>query len=176
MTDYCFDPEHPPVEKNLRKADPQIVGDALEVIAAKHGGRLEPPDVVEEAKSPKHPLHFLFEWRDKQAAEQWRLAQARQIIRSVRVAAEPGSNEPPKIAFPNISAPSGRSYRLLSEVLNSRDLQARLLIAAEQELAAFERRYHRLLDVCELVRAARRALFDRRSALGGVDPENRPSI
>lgn len=48
-------------------------------------GRLKPEDVVNEAKKPSSPLHDYFEWDDEKAANEHRLEQARQLIRSVRV-------------------------------------------------------------------------------------------
>ncbi|MEE8568074.1 MAG: hypothetical protein V3S81_05645 [Anaerolineales bacterium] len=41
--------------------------------------------VVEDARDPKSPLHSFFEWDDKKAAHQYRINQARDIIRNVRI-------------------------------------------------------------------------------------------
>jgi len=62
-----------------------VAGLELERIRAQHGGQLSPPDVVHESRPAHAPLHPVFEWDDSTAAEQWRLTQARNIIRSVRV-------------------------------------------------------------------------------------------
>lgn len=48
-------------------------------------GALRAEDVVEEARSAKSPLHDWFEWDDSVAAEQYRLQQARQLVREIRV-------------------------------------------------------------------------------------------
>jgi hypothetical protein len=173
---YTFDPDHPPVEPRLRKADPQKIGDALDKVSKSHGGKLDAPDVVEAAKPKDHVLHPLFDWSDKVAAEQWRLSQARQIIRSIRIV-RMDDDEPLYPAYVSITAKDGRSYRHTNEVLTSRDLQEKVLISAERELQAFERRYSRLLDVCELIRAARQALFNKRTGKppgSTPDDENRP--
>lgn len=48
-------------------------------------GQLTPTIVVEDAKRKESPLHDLFDWNVKEAAEKWWLEQARTIIRSVKV-------------------------------------------------------------------------------------------
>lgn len=55
----------------------------LEAIENEHG-QLRPEDVVNVASRPDHPLHDCFEWDDSVAAEQYRIDQARTLIRSVR--------------------------------------------------------------------------------------------
>ena len=57
----------------------------IERIRAMHGGVLHAEDVLEEAKNPASPLHPMFEWDNNVAAHQWRLEQARSLIREVRV-------------------------------------------------------------------------------------------
>jgi hypothetical protein len=48
-------------------------------------GQVTPRRVIEDAKSPKSPLHELFTWSEGEAAEKWWLHQARLIIGAVRV-------------------------------------------------------------------------------------------
>lgn len=48
-------------------------------------GRLQPADVVTDARDPTSPLHSHFEWDDSVAAERHRLSQARTLIRSVKI-------------------------------------------------------------------------------------------
>lgn len=63
----------------------ETVRQILQAMADASGGRLTPEQVVEAAKHPDHELHAYFDWDDKEAARQWRLDQARTLIRSVRV-------------------------------------------------------------------------------------------
>lgn len=53
--------------------------------ALERSGKLTAHDVVRAARNPESPLHSCFEWDDSKAAEQWRLEQARSLIRSVEV-------------------------------------------------------------------------------------------
>lgn len=48
-------------------------------------GRLLPSDVVEAARDPRSVLHSHFEWDDSKAAHEHRLAQARALIRTIKV-------------------------------------------------------------------------------------------
>jgi len=50
-----------------------------------NGGRLTPSAVVEDAQNEGSPLHAHFEWDDDKAAHSWRLAQARELITSIKV-------------------------------------------------------------------------------------------
>ena len=57
---------------------------ALTELYAKSGS-LTPSALVEAAKDPKSVFHPLFQWDDTQAAEQFRLQQARGILRTYKV-------------------------------------------------------------------------------------------
>src|SRR4029434_7353041 len=48
-------------------------------------GHLHPATVVDDARDPTSPLHDFFEWDDSTAAQQYRLGQARQLIRRVKI-------------------------------------------------------------------------------------------
>lgn len=53
--------------------------------ALKKAGKLTASGVLEMANNPKSPLYRLFEWDDDKAAKQYRLMQARQVIKLVNV-------------------------------------------------------------------------------------------
>jgi hypothetical protein len=62
----------------------------LELIRASAGGTLAPQDVLTDARNPNSPLHDLFLWNDSEAAEAYRLIQAREVVRVVvRMAPRP---------------------------------------------------------------------------------------
>jgi hypothetical protein len=48
-------------------------------------GVLNPEDLLDEASDPTHPLHERFSWDNAEAAQRWRITQAANIIRSVKV-------------------------------------------------------------------------------------------
>ena len=63
-------------------------------------GRLYPDTVVREAESMDSPLHLLLEWDETEAAHQYRLNQARRMIRGIHIRRDPDS--PIEPAFVNI--------------------------------------------------------------------------
>ena len=103
----------------------------LREIAEKHGGNLDPKDVVEEAKASSHPLHDYFEWRDKIAGEQFRIDQARALIRSVRI--EVKTNSAPMRAPQWVRSPDNKpDQRGYVEVTRVVALEARLRIIRQE--------------------------------------------
>lgn len=159
MIRYTFRDDGPVAIKNAAKADPQKIGEALASVARANAGHLTPKAVVEAARNARSPLHKLFEWDDAKAADSWRLEQAREIVRVVRVAED---DEEPMRAFLSISDKEGVSYRTAADVRNSADLQLAVLRQAERDLEAFERRYRDLKDLCEEVSSVRKRISARR--------------
>lgn len=64
-------------------ADAKVIGPVLGSLAEQ--GPVTARDVLETAHSANSPLHKYFEWDDAKAAEQHRLAVARDMVRTVRV-------------------------------------------------------------------------------------------
>jgi hypothetical protein len=153
MTRYAFDGAVP----ERARADPQLIGEALDAIRVKSGGSLHPQDVVASARDPKSVLHAHFEWDDKKAAELHRTDQARALIRSIRVIDEQDDDRA-RPAFLSIRADDGIGYRAYHDVLSSADLRARLLQQAERDLDSWTARYRELREIVELVEPARREL------------------
>ncbi len=60
--------------------NPEIIAE-LKRIAVEHDGILNPKDVVRAARAKSSPLHSQFEWSDAKAGHEYRLWQARQLIR-----------------------------------------------------------------------------------------------
>lgn len=158
---YVF--SEPLTIKNANNADPQTLGEALSDLATKAGGELTPKAVIEAARNPSHVLHKHFEWDDAIAAEKYRQEQAREIIRCIRV--EDNPDDEPARAFLSVTSRGGVSYRTLSDVQQSSDLQLAVLKAAERDLDAFERRYRELTEICDLVRAAKSSVRKRREKI-----------
>ena len=81
-TQYCYSEG---IEDAIRFGiDPQAAGEELERIKVRDG-TIGASAVVNEARPEDAVLHPAFEWADPVAAEQYRLIQARQLIKRVRV-------------------------------------------------------------------------------------------
>lgn len=156
MIRYTFRDDAPLCIKAADKADPQVIGEALQEISSANRGRLEPEAVWKAAKARGHPLHKHFEWDVQKAAEAHWTDQARGLIRIIRIE-EPEQADPVR-AFLSVRDETGTAYRPTASIRRSADMQAALLKQAERDLDAFERRYRSLADICAIVVEAREAI------------------
>lgn len=135
-----------------------IIIQELNRIASKSGGILKPEIVVEEAKSEDSPLHSRFTWDDSEAAHQYRLEQARRLIR-VTVQFIPNvSNEPERIwvSLKQDQNNEGGGYRTLVSVLSDVELRKQLLKEAMEDMDRFEEKYSHLNELSEIFKAMKR--------------------
>jgi hypothetical protein len=135
----------------------QRIENCLRQIAAKHHGMLAPEDVVDEAKSQKHPLHAKFQWDNTQAAHEYRLWQARQLIRvCVEVVASGLDPSPVFVSVSTDRGHAGGGYRVTADVMSDAELRNQLLKDALFELNCFQRKYAQLRELAEVFSAARK--------------------
>lgn len=122
----------------------------------KHG-ELTPHIVVEEARPAYGPLHDRFEWDDAVAGEEYRLIQAAQLIRSVRIEfTQPGDTERRHVRGWTAVRHSGDAtktgYVPTEEVVNDEIAMKILLKQCEREIADLRRKYGHLAEFAELVK------------------------
>jgi hypothetical protein len=124
----------------------RIVGEHLMALSAKLGrelGAITADDVVEDARNPSSPLHKYFQWDDKIAADNWRRAQARILLSSIRYRVSEG--EPKKIGFINVRVDSvGRSYVPMNLAEHHAGLVRQAREGALHGLRAWQTRYGQL--------------------------------
>lgn len=135
--------------------DPEKAGRELENIRTTNDGRLTPVDVVDRARSANSALHEHFEWDDERAAEQHRLAQAGELIRSITVDISRSNVEPPKHikAFVSVEREEGRSYTSTLHAMSDKDLRRQVLEAAWRELLAIRQKYAGLEELARVFAA-----------------------
>jgi hypothetical protein len=120
----------------------------LERIAAVNGGILKAEQVVESGRDPDSPLHDYFEWSDTKAAQEYRLCQARLLIRCV-VVMEPITEKSIR-AFVSLSPDrenAGGGYRQITVVLKSKARRDQMLADALGELLRLEEKYKSLTEL-----------------------------
>lgn len=127
------------------------VGAHLEMLRQKFKGELTPRDVLDDAKHDNSPLHSFFEWDEGAAAEQYRLQQARGLIRSV-VAIYVSEDKPATrvrayVHVPEVGAPHYRDTQSAMAQVKTRDM---VLQQAWRELSAWRARYRDLKQLSEL--------------------------
>lgn len=132
----------------------------LETIRNAHGGVLYPKDVVEFAEDPGTALHSRFTWDDTKAAAEYRLWQARQIIR-VSVMILPRDDTKVQAYVSLLHDRKGpdpnRGYRNICDVMATPVLRKTLLQEALDELERVEEKYKGLKELAEVFAAARTA-------------------
>lgn len=137
------------------------IGVELRRLAEEHGGELRPDVVVEAASAVDSPLHDWFEWDDSAAAQQWRLHQARMLIRAV-VVYEPnlkGKLLPCRV-FVSLTpdrVEGGAGYRLTTAVLSDAARRQQLLADALAEMKCFREKYRMLSELADVFVAMDRA-------------------
>jgi hypothetical protein len=115
------------------KVGAQVVGERLEELA--QNGPVTPHAVVEDATPEDSPLHPLFEWDNEEAANNYRVIQARQVIRSVAVVyATPKEKETKIRAFVSVSPDAGRSYMSSARVMSDQELRKQVFDGIVKEL------------------------------------------
>ena len=123
--------------------DANVAGRELEQIAAEKKGKLCAEAVVKKATPKKSPLHEAFEWDNTEAAKQYRLDQARYLIRSIVVVMEkPDQEEPTTVrAFVRISDAPKTPYESIVTVMSDKEKRESLMELALRELGQWRARY-----------------------------------
>lgn len=125
----------------------------LQEIYAEHG-RLTPELVVQAATPESSPLHHRFVWDNDEAAQRYREVQARELIRSVRVAyRRPDGHEGDVRYFHAVRRPTGNSYTPVDEIVQDEVTTKILLNQMEREFLQLKRRYENFDEFWQLVRA-----------------------
>lgn len=132
--------------------DAKEVGSHLEFLRQESKGELTPKDVVDDARNPNSPLHTHFEWDDSEAAEAYRLSQARNLIRSV-VAIYTSADRPAQRvrAFVSVPEPGAPHYRSTEHAMSQTKTRQMVLQRAWRELQAWRKRYAELSEFADLV-------------------------
>lgn len=142
---------------NQMKPQRSKVVNELKRIAQEHGGILQPETVVAQARPVTSPLHNKFEWNDRKAGHEYRLWQARALIKVV-VEVLPGMQEASDV-FVSLSSDRtrhGGGYRVMTEVLSDADLKAQMLHDALNELNLFQHKYSVLKQLSVVFQAIKR--------------------
>lgn len=124
----------------------RVIADRLAQIEQLCEGRLTPDAVVADARDETSPLHSLFEWSDERAAHQFRLDQARRLIRSVRVEVKTSTRIVSTVRY--VRDPEAeRAEQGYIDVVKLRTDEQRARLAVRAELERVESLLERARDV-----------------------------
>ncbi len=159
--------------KKIEYTAPASISEELELIQTMNGGLLEPAKVVEYAKDSNTLLHKKFEWDDSKAAQDYRLWQARQIIRLELTIVDIKSKDAENIFIKHldedddkkvlsvrsfVSLTSDRhgetsGYRTIYDVMSDIELRGQLLADAKKDMVTFKRKYGMLKELSDVFEA-----------------------
>lgn len=135
----------------------QVAGERLAEIARANGDRIEAPGVVEDARPEGSPLHPCFTWDDAHAAEQFRLVEARQLIRNVYVVPVPAADDAPTpepvLCYVNARTQEGRGYITTVRAVSDDDLRRQVEDEAIRAFEALRRRYAHIRSLSAVFKA-----------------------
>ena len=145
-----------------KKVDAQIAGEAIAKLARNNDLEIDsvtPEMVLKYAAPAASPLHDIFDWNDSTAAHQFRLIQARNMLRSLRIVVRKLDDPIEKRRFlinvPMASsleeAPKNKAYVPVADAMKSPELRPVVLRNALQELRAFQRRYAELQELADVI-------------------------
>lgn len=122
------------------KTPPEVTGAVCMDLT--NSGGLTPERLLEASRPEEAPLHGEFEWNDSVAAENYRVSQARYIIRHITIDIEPSEDkEPLQVrAFVNLTQKE-HEYRPIRTVIETPEYLDQLLERAKAELTAFKTKY-----------------------------------
>lgn len=125
----------------LNKVDPNKCGELFKELESKNA--LTAENLVEESRPEDALLHNCFEWDDEIAAEKFRVFQAGNIIRNLKIVSD---NTPPVRAFLNVKT-IGSNYESLEEICKSEIKFKSLLDQAKTDLSIFKLKYNTLKEL-----------------------------
>jgi hypothetical protein len=151
--------------------DNAVVGALLQIGKADEDGIIQPETVVATAADPSSPLHQHFTWDETEAAYQFRLVQARSLIRRVSVVRRPV----PGPDFVNVTVRRSdgeprRGYVPTDRAAAEPDLYAQIIEDAHRGLNAYRNRLSAFEQAHEIVAKLDVAIAATRKAKGKKVP------
>ena len=141
------------------KVDPQAAFDSVEQIRKRHNGNVSADAIVSAAKAKRHPLHPVFTWDDSEAGNEYRLEQARMMMRSFVVIRNDITSDRPQRAYEVVRTDQASSprirhvYKTVDDIMKDSDLRGELLGRALRELISLRNRYRDLQELAVVIRA-----------------------
>ena len=128
--------------------DANIIGPEIVRILDKHG-ESKPEVIVNEAADIKSPLHPYFTWDNDEAADLYRIEEARYMLRKIRIEVLTTEEKEPiivniasSLTRPNI----GHVYQRTDVILKNKSDRRQLLDTAWRELESFMIRYSNFIE------------------------------
>ena len=122
-------------------ADGQKVADEILAI----GNSATTAQILDKARDEQTELHKCFDWDDAEAAEKWRLQQARHIVCNLVIKEKSDTPRPEVRVFFKTDADNG--YKPTVLIMQDKDEYRKLLDRALAELTSFRAKYKTLVEL-----------------------------
>lgn len=122
-------------------ADAQKVADEILAI----GSSATTAQILDKARDEQTELHKCFDWNDAEAAEKWRLQQARHIVCNLVIKEKSDTPRPEVRVFFKTDTDSG--YKPTVLIMQDKDEYRKLLDLALAELNSFKVKYKTLVEL-----------------------------
>lgn len=146
----------------FRNVAVEVVGKEIERLEAKYSHQLEPHHIVEEARKSTSPLHNAFNWDESQAAEQYWLITARNLLKSVQVTIITPDREervvPVFVSTLKKKDAKRRQYTSTEYAMGDPELRGEVLKLALREFASLRRKYAELSELAIIFAAIDKSL------------------
>lgn len=147
--------------------DANVVGGITEYLERKDG-EVTTTSFLDVAKDKNSPIHGMFEWDNKVAANKYRLAQAAKIIAALRVVVVTNNEESPEkkvSAFVNVNPARNTTaksiYMNVNNALSNEDTRSVVLNRMYRDMQAFIDRYYTFDEVSNVIQAMSEVLDKR---------------
>ena len=139
-------------EAGFKQEYAQTVGELCEELERSVEG-LSPRTLLDASRDESAPTHSLFEWDDTKAAENWRLEQASQMIRNLRVVRTDDKQEREAMRDKGFVVTPGRqsAYVSLDTALHKEEYRNFLIEQAKRDCETFEAKYRRVNELAEVI-------------------------
>lgn len=112
----------------FKKGDAQKYGERLEYLSSQNKGKITPNIVIQDAKQKKSVLHNYFEWDETEAAKQYRIQQARNLINHVvEVVVIEGKQSKQRSFFSVKNGNNNTIYVTIKKAINTPNYRVQLL-------------------------------------------------
>lgn len=145
----------------LTVAEAAAYGKRLDWLASNNSGSITAKEVLADAEKKESPLHAYFEWDDSKAAIEYRLYQARNLLRSIEVVVTRSDGTEMQVRqYYSITEQTEegqtQSYYMLGVVLNNAEKRAAVIADAYREVVNWQLRYEQYQEFNEICSSIRK--------------------
>lgn len=114
---------------------------------------ITPEELLEKARNESSELHKCFTWEDSEAAEKWRIHEARRIIQTLVIEVKETEVQPRKEFRIFQPSSTSKEYQPIQFFKRNQDEYEKLLERAKNELQIFKNRYSEIAELEEVIKA-----------------------